>query len=152
VAIDLLCDEERRSGIASQVQDLMTPAPLATAHALDDAEYADSLMKEYNVRHLPVVSEGRLLGIISDADVLRAFSSIEDPAEILVQEIMTATLRTTMPETPAHSAGQVLLRQHVGALPVLRDAHLVRPKETNLVGILSKADFLRYLTTAATHD
>jgi CBS domain-containing protein len=151
VAIELLREEERRSGIAPRVQDLMTSAPLATAWALDDVQYADSLMKEYSVRHLPVVSEGRLLGILSDADVLRALSSSEDPGEILVQEIMTATPRTTAPDTLARTAGQLMLHHHIGALPVVRDAQILGARETNLIGILSKADFLRYLRTAESH-
>ncbi len=56
--------------LASQkVEDHMS-RPLITVDADEDLRTAIALMKKYNISHLPVVDEGRIIGVLSDADIV----------------------------------------------------------------------------------
>ena len=96
-------------------------------------------------RHLPIVEEGRLIGVVSDRDVLRAagpslgrlsFDDDEGPGlDQSLADIMTREPITADPTMSIEEAVDTLLRYEVSALPVL--------DEGRLVGILSTADVLR---------
>jgi CBS domain-containing protein len=136
-------EEHDRSGFATPVARLMTRTPLATADALDNVDEADALMRHYGVRHLPVTSGGRLVGILSDRDILESWwARPETGAAMLVGEAMTPMVETTSPGSEATTAGHVLLAESIGAMPVLRQGELV--------GILSKGDYLRYFISMET--
>lgn len=105
------------------------------------------MMREKNVRHVPVVSEGLLVGIVSDRDVRRACGqeSIADaqaqasgrmylgPGSVL--EIMQTHVRT-LPDTATMSdAARIMIESRIGSLPVLR--------EEMVMGIVTDTDLLR---------
>jgi acetoin utilization protein AcuB len=137
-AVEALHQEAEHLGIAPTVARLMTYSPLSTVELLDRVDVAQALMRHYGVRHLPVMRGHRLLGIVSERDILEVLrSSLERPSDIQVGEIMSYPLETTTPESPAAQAGVALLAKQIGALPVLRGGRMV--------GILSKSDFLSYL-------
>lgn len=113
------------------------------------AAEAAKLMAQNRVRRLLVVEQWadgpHLLGIISAKDVVHAFPphvnpfAIEGPDARLtpttVGQIMTASPRTTTPDTPIEEAAALMSAHKIGALPVLRDK--------TLAGIITESDIFR---------
>ncbi len=123
-----------------------------TVEPTTSVEAAWRLMQERRIRHLPVVVEGRLVGIVTDRDLRRVLPSPATSLEIhelrylldklTLAEVMTKDVITTIPFTPIIDAARTLLRNRIGALPVVQGGMLV--------GILSQTDVLEALTSAAT--
>ena len=128
------------------VAEVMTPNPFFIESEAPLAE-AERLMEEQNVRRLPVIEAGRLVGIVSKGDLreaLMAELSTRHPFEPLagenwlaVAEAMSSPVVTVTPHTPVVEAAQRMLEHKIGALPVL-DAG-------SLVGILTDTDLIRLL-------
>jgi acetoin utilization protein AcuB len=126
------------------VRDIMTRAT-ETASPDESVLQARDRFREGGFRHLPVVEGGRLLGVVSDRDVLRAAgpslglnefepdtgTDVDRP----LREIMTCDVVTADPLMSVEEAADTMLRHDVSALPVL--------DEGRLVGILTTADLLR---------
>jgi acetoin utilization protein AcuB len=102
-------------------------------------------LKLERIRHLPVVSRGRLVGVVTCRDLCRSkASSVRStlsPAQlshayraIKIAEIMTKDPITVTPETPAVEAASLMRRHHIGCLPVLENE--------KLAGIITESDFL----------
>jgi acetoin utilization protein AcuB len=127
-------------------KDIMTENPVTATELMSVAE-ALGLLYELDVRHLPVVRGGELVGIISDRD-LRSFSeATEDEAIEAVEGARSSTVGNFMntspvkvdPETTIGEVLELLLLHRVGAIPV---ADL---DTGDLVGIVSYVDLLRVL-------
>jgi CBS domain-containing protein len=101
------------------------------------------MMSSSGVRHLPVLENGRLVGILSDRDVNR-FESSEEISNDVVLRHLNAPVSESMtrePQTIASSAGldeaaQIMIDSKVGALPVVDDG--------TVVGMLSTIDVLAW--------
>jgi len=103
---------------------------------------AITLMKEKNIKHLPVVKGGKLRGIISDRDIKEYTPSKATCLDIYelhyllaktkIKEIMVTKVITTSPEAPVEEAAMVLLDRNIDCLPVL--------DRGSLVGIISDRD------------
>ncbi|MEW5723525.1 MAG: CBS and ACT domain-containing protein [Thermodesulfobacteriota bacterium] len=102
-----------------------------------DLNEAMRLMKEYDIRHLPVVEDGRLVGLVTERDVRGALfpSMIE---EISVQDLMITNPITVSPETRLEDAARLVYRRKIGCLPVVDEGR-------RLVGIVTVADMLAAL-------
>jgi len=127
-------------------KDLMTEEPVTATELMSVAE-ALGLLYELDVRHLPVVRERELVGILSDRD-LRAFGptsdentmeAAEDAREATVSSYMNSSPITVNPETPARELIELMLLHRVGALPV------TDVDSGDLLGIVSYVDLLRML-------
>ena len=93
-------------------------------------------MKTVDIRHLMVVDERhRLVGILSDRDLLRAVGAHRQ-GKHHVSEVMSREIVSVGPKTPARAAAVLLLEHKIGVLPVLDE-------EVVLVGLVSETDFLR---------
>src|SRR5262245_25727034 len=126
------------------VSDVMTANPV-TIGPNDTLRTAISRMKENECRRLPVVNaNGSLIGIISDRDTRLALHSPyvlherwQDDAllaNLTVRICMTATPITVEPTTDIADAVSLMLRYHIGGLPVLRG-------ET-VIGIITTTDVM----------
>ncbi len=114
-----------------------------------------SLMKGNRIKHVPVVKNGRLKGIISDRDIKEYSPSKATTLDIYelhyilaktkVQEVMTAKVVSTTSDTPVEEAAMVLMDRDIGCLPVVDN--------DNLVGIITDKDIFRALVdiTGARH-
>jgi CBS domain-containing protein len=124
------------------VEDLMSVA-LVMAKPDDSMRRADLTMRYADIRHLPVVDgEHRVVGIVSDRDVLRALHprrKRKRPAR--VRDIMTRRVYRVRPQTPAHEAAAMMTEHKIGALPVIG-------VDGKLVGLLTETDFLRLFRLA----
>jgi acetoin utilization protein AcuB len=127
-----------------RVNELMS-APAATVAPGDSLHIADGMMSMGGVRHLPVVSNGALVGVISQRDILRApglLSHLLSTARaalrsLRVQDVMSVELVTIGADAPVEEAAQKLLEHRVGCLPVVEAGALV--------GIVTTSDLLRAL-------
>lgn len=111
----------------------------------DSVRAAWGLLREHRIRHLPVVEDGRLVGIVTDRDIRLVFPSAvtsedkeQDPFDALekvsVSQIMTKRVFTVTPETSIAVAARLLLERRIGGLPVVQG--------DLLVGIITKTDIL----------
>ena len=113
---------------------------------------AGLLMQERGFRHLPVVTpEGRLVGLLSQRDLLRGLPRKSEgppapPWDIhRVGDLMSRTVLTATPDTPLREIARVLVAERISSLPIL-------DKQGSLVGILTATDLLRCLVTEAPLD
>lgn len=130
----------------SRVRDYMTPDPqtLDSKNTLLDAVL---MLRRLELRHIPILEGGRLVGILTDRDVGRVAPSMlmelspQDYNRVFedtpVAKVMTRNLLSTTPEAPLAEAVHLLYNHKVGCLPVLDGGRLV--------GIITVADMLRAL-------
>ena len=112
-----------------KVSDLMTTA-LVTINASEQLSEAKIDMEMSLVHHLPVVDErGRLVGIVSDRDIVRRADKKR------VSDVMSRDIVTTRPDAPAHLAASMMLEFRIGAVPVVDD-------DGALVGVVTITDYL----------
>lgn len=108
----------------------MTRNPI-TVSPSDTVATARGKMQAGNFRRLPVVENGKLVGLVTDRD-LRQHVGHEDRVKITAA--MTETLITVTPATTLESAAQLLLKRKIGGLPVVENG--------KLVGIITTSDVL----------
>jgi CBS domain-containing membrane protein len=127
------------------VRDLMS-TELVTLTEDETLAHAQRCMARGRIRHLPVVREGKLVGLLTHRDLLAASFSIfaeVDHGEqrrifgtVPVVEAMHRDVVTVSPELPVREAAKILLENKYGCLPVVNRAG-------DLLGIVTEADFLR---------
>ena len=101
------------------------------------------LMDEKNVGALPVLNEDRLVGIVSERDCTRrAILKGKSFKETPVSDIMTKQVLTVTPTDSITECMEIMTANRVRHLPVLEG--------TNMVGILSVGDVLKWLLSAQT--
>lgn len=121
--------------------------PVITVHPDLPIQEAIDLMRKEHIRRLPVINEhGRLLGIVSESDLLNASPSDATSlnvweinylmSKINVGKVMTTNLITVTEDTPIEEAARIMADHKIGGLPVMRDGELVGIiTETNLFRI-----------------
>ena len=116
------------------VRDRMTQKVVTVAPG-DALAQAHELLITAKIRHLPVVEQGKLVGLLSQRDLLRVTSN--RPAALTqgipVSEMMTRELITVRPGTPLRRAARLILERKMGCLPVVDGTG-------TLVGILTESD------------
>lgn len=126
--------------------DVMTPDPATVSPAATIAEAAE-LMRELNVRHLPVVDAGVMAGMLSERDLVSAGdgSRLDDDAPgslraylaMPVSRVMNTDVIAVEPDTELSEVVALIVEHRIGAVPV------VRPGTWQIVGIVSYVDVLR---------
>jgi CIC family chloride channel protein len=120
-----------------KVSDVMTRNVLTVSPAAS-LKTAQDLMELDEVGGLPVVTGGRLVGIITRSDILRVEPSKR--AERLVDSAMAKKLLVASPEEDLFSVLNEMISKGVGRLPVVS-----RDKPQMLLGIITRADFAKAL-------
>lgn len=126
------------------VADAMT-RKLLTITEQDLLGNLDGAMHRFRVRHLPVVDgDGRLVGLLTHADLLHAASSVFSDREAdrnaliaraTVGTIMQREVLTVEPSSPLVEAGKLMWDSKIGCLPVVQ-------ADGKLVGIITEGDFI----------
>lgn len=93
-----------------------------------------NLMKKHSIRHLPVVEDGKLVGLVTEGDLRQIFlaSLIEDLA---IEDVMISDPITVSPDTEIEDAAKVIFYNKIGGLPVVDE-------QDRLLGIITVADIL----------
>jgi acetoin utilization protein AcuB len=138
-----------------KARDVMTPSPITLTPEATLAEVWD-LMREADIRHVPVVEAGVLVGMVSDRDlasldVARVLTA--DGAEALrralatpVVTVMSADVIFVEMEDDLDDVIELMLEHKVGAIPV------VRPDTRDVMGIVSYIDVLRGIRDLVAED
>jgi acetoin utilization protein AcuB len=129
------------------VNDLMTAVP-DTVTPSTPLRTVIGIMKTRGYRQIPVLDNGKLVGIVTDRDIRLIMNSpviLHDRSQdeelltkVSVESCMTPNPVTVTPETPAYRAAEILSMYKFGALPVI--------ERDTLVGIITTTDFLDYFS------
>jgi acetoin utilization protein AcuB len=127
-------------------EELMSKSP----HVVQVTETIRNVMAklaECDVRHLPVVHHGRLVGMVSDRDLRRLSDPMFDLApesaargallEQPISQLMSGDVISVQPESEAAEVIDLMIQHRIGAVPV------TDPDGSTLLGIISYVDVLR---------
>lgn len=128
-----------------KVIELMTKQVLTVSPA-DKIDRVFFLINFENIRHVPVVDKGKLVGMLSDRDLKKVLGSakslVEKPdgtsvtiSDRKVRTLMSRKLFTIEPEQRAADAAAIMVKRKIGALPVVH--------KDKLVGIITATDILQ---------
>ena len=128
------------------IRERMTRNPVLCAPDLPVNEAFD-LMKKERIRRLPVVEKnGKLVGIVSDKDLLRVspspattLSAFEIPyllSKVKVSDVMTRKVISVGEDTPIEDAARIMVDNKIGGLPVVNEDGAV-------VGIITETDIFK---------
>ena len=103
-----------------------------TASPEDTVEEAIQLMRRFSIRHIPVVENAKLVGLVTESN-LRAYLSSEK-LQFPLKEVMILNPITVDPETTIDEAARIIYKYKIGGLPVVRKG--------KLIGIITITDIL----------
>lgn len=105
------------------------------------------LMQRERIRRMPVMENGRLIGIVSDKDLLNASPSDATSLSmwevsylvnrIKVKDVMTKQVLTIAEDMPIEEAARIMVDNKVGGLPVVRNG--------DVVGLITETDLFKVL-------
>ena len=99
----------------------------------DSVERAAQLMKQYNCGSIPVCTQDKLIGIVTDRDIaVRCVAAGEDITEKRVGDIMTESVVFASPETDVNDAARLMSDRQIRRLPVVEN--------NSLIGIVALGD------------
>ena len=140
------------------VRDWMTRKLVTLSPEASVAE-ALTLCRERRIRHIPILEEGRLVGIVSDRDLRDASPALGDAErasalqKIRVGDVMTREVSTADPQDSIENVAQEMYELKIGSLPVVAEAPVVDEglavAEEELLGIVTSSDVMRALVTLA---
>lgn len=125
--------------MTADVQTIGDEQPMSVAH---------QMMREQRIRHLPVLHQGKLVGVVSDRDLhlVETLSGV-DPAKIAVSEAMTTDTYVVSPDAGLDEVVSMMAAHKYGSAVVTDHGHVV--------GIFTTVDacsaFAELLTTRLTH-
>ena len=128
----------RVSGIMSKNAILFT-SPGATARSAAES------MKQFQRGCLVVISRGKLVGIITERDLVqRVLAARKNPDKTFVSQVMTKPVITVKPDIELSEAARIMVANRIRRLPVVDGS--------TVVGMLTVTDFARYLRVQSSGD
>ncbi len=104
-----------------------------------------NLMRKERIRRLPIIKDGRLVGIVSDKDLLNASPSPVTSlsvwemnylmSKLQIKDVMSKKVLTVSEDTPIEEAARIMADNKIGGLPVMRGDYLV--------GIITETDLFK---------
>ena len=132
-----------------RVRDIMT-SPAIVIGPTTTVPEAIALMKERHIRHLPVVEEDRLVGMISRGDLREASITASVNADsyelhfmlsrLTIGKLMSRRVFTVTPDAPLVHAVELMTENKIAGLPVVDE-------RASVIGIVTESDLLRTLAT-----
>ncbi|WP_242131497.1 CBS domain-containing protein [Aestuariivivens marinum] len=128
------------------VSEIMTKNLIAL-NTNDDLTRAEALFKRHHIRHIPVVKEESIIGMLSYTDLLKiSFADATDDDRDIdtvvynmfsIEQVMTKNLVTVSSSTTIKKVAKILAEKEFHALPVVDDSILV--------GIVTTTDLIKYM-------
>ena len=125
----------------------MTPNP-ATLDRNETLDLPDAIMNLGRIRHMPVVEDGKVVGVLSQRDLFRSalIAALGFGRKttgtliktIQVKEVMSQDVITIAPNASVKEAARVMIEKKIGCLPVVENE--------KIVGLITETDILRYVT------
>lgn len=124
--------------------EIMT-SPVFTVTPNTSIKELQQIFSERRFRHLPVLStEGRLVGLVSDRDVLRfqmkLFEEALSPALMPASRLMTTDVLTATADTAIRDIARTMFEERIGAMPIVGESDA-------LEGMITRSDILRAMIT-----
>jgi len=133
-----------------QTKDTMFQKTIITINSNERLVHARYLMLENNIGRIPVMEDGKLIGIISERDVAVALQEFKDHVpdnhqeaqikNLLVADVMSRNPITAAPTTPAEEIVSLIVHKNIGIVPVLDD-------NKKLVGIVTRRSLILAIPT-----
>jgi acetoin utilization protein AcuB len=106
-----------------------------------------NLMKQEHIRRMPVVRDGKLVGIVAEKDLLNASPSPATSlsvyemnyllSKLQIKDVMTRNVLTVTEDTPIEEAARIMADNKIGSMPVVQD--------DRIVGIITETDLFKML-------
>jgi CBS domain-containing membrane protein len=135
-----------KNGKEGLVTEIMMGSPV-TLKPEDTLDLANDVISLGRIRHIPVVDAGRLVGLLSERDLLGAAASqifgLKQKTKsallksVLIKDVMKKHVVTVSPETSIKDAAHLLADKKIGCVPVVSDGAIV--------GLVTTTDILRYV-------
>ncbi len=120
---------------------------LITANITDDLRHVNTLLKRNHIRHIPVVSGDKLVGIVSKSDILRlSFGDIYEGREqaddtifdlLKLEQVMVSNPRTVQADDTIRTVAEIFASEEFHALPVMEG--------DKIAGIVSTTDVIKHM-------
>jgi len=133
-----------------QTKDAMFQKTIITINSNERLVHARYLMLENNIGRIPVMEDGKLIGIISERDVAVALQEFKDHVpdnhqeaqikNLLVADVMSRNPITATLETPAEEIVSLMVKKNIGIVPVLDD-------NKKLIGIVTRRSLILAIPT-----
>ncbi|MCE5222096.1 MAG: CBS domain-containing protein [Clostridium sp.] len=114
------------------VKDIMSN-DIVSLNSEDSIERAAQLMKQFDVGSIPICSQEKLVGIVTDRDItLKSVAAGANVNQQKISDVMTSNPVTGTPDMDVHDAARIMSEQQIRRLPIVQN--------NNLVGIVSLGD------------
>ncbi|MBT2726046.1 CBS domain-containing protein [Bacillus sp. ISL-75] len=121
-----------------KIRDIMTEE-VECCTLLDNVYEVALKMKQLNVGAIPIIDQEKVVGMITDRDIVVRGVAEKHPGSTKVEDIMSNDLITVTPDSSSKDAAKLMANHQIRRLPVV--------EEGKLIGIVSLGDFaIRELT------
>jgi acetoin utilization protein AcuB len=129
-----------KNHIPTTIRAYMTESPMTIGPQVSLAE-AHAIMREREIRHLPVMQGGRLIGMVTARDLALVESLADfDPKEISVEEAMSEDVYAVSPDAPLRMVAAEMAERKLGSAVV--------EERGKVIGVFTVTDACRALTLA----
>ena len=135
-----------KNGKEGVVREIMTGSPV-TLKPEDTLDLANDVISLGRIRHIPVVEDGRLVGLLSERDLIGAAATtifglkqkrkLALLKTVLIKDVMKKRVISVKPDTPIKDSAHLMADKKIGCVPVVESG--------TLVGLLTTTDILRYV-------
>ena len=135
-----------KNGKEGLVREIMMGNPV-TLKPADTLDLANDIISLGRIRHIPVLEEGRLVGLLSERDLIGAAASeifgLKQKRKsallktVLIKDVMKKKVILTKSDTSIKDAARLMADKRIGCVPVIENGALV--------GLLTTTDILRYV-------
>jgi len=135
-----------KNGKADVVREIMMGSPV-TLKPDETLDLANDVISLGRIRHIPIVEDGRLVGLLSERDMMGATTTtifgLKRKSKsallksVLIKDVMKKKVVTVKPDTPIKDAAHLMKEKKIGCVPVV--------DEGSLVGLVTTTDILRYV-------